>query len=571
MKHFSTFLIIFLTSAYYSLSAQSFIFENIHYAVLSESGKTVQVSGMQNMEIGENINIPEKVTYNSKEYIVTAIGDSAFMWHTGLKSISLPLSVTAIGKFAFKNCSNLTALLLPDNLTTIGIYAFSGSGLTTCIIPAGVTTIEDDAFSNCVNLTDVTLPAELTNVSNSMFNGCTHLKSIVVPQKVSKIGMYAFEDCSELESVSLQDNLTLIDNGAFMNCVALRSMQIPDNVTRIGENAFYGCSALQTVDLSTKTSLIMHGAFANCSSLTAINVAVENTNYTTTEGVLFTKSTDDKMLLVYPAAKSDTTYSIPTGVSRIAASAFAGSRYLKNVTFPVGITFIGESAFENCKILESVSLQTGITEIQNSTFSGCTTLTSALIPVGVTRIGETAFKNTALISLVVPTGVKEIGSGAFSGCQSLNEIRLPQTLDSIDNLAFYENIGLSKIQILNTTPPIVQANSFEQVNTSTVMLEVPMGSALAYRSAPGWDKFVIINEVNFEVSTPTFFEQSIRILPEKGKLRIEADKFADITIVNIEGKIYFKKSLPVGNYTIALPTGIYITTINNKASKILIE
>ena len=57
---------------------------------------------------------------------VTAIGDNAFCYCTGLTSITLPEGCTTIGYYAFSNCTKLTSITLPASLTTIEIGAFRG-------------------------------------------------------------------------------------------------------------------------------------------------------------------------------------------------------------------------------------------------------------------------------------------------------------------------------------------------------------------------------------------------------------------------------------------------------------
>jgi hypothetical protein len=62
---------------------------------------------------------------------VTAIGDWAFAYCSGLTSITIPTSVTAIGVLAFQRCSGLTSITIPTSVSSIGDYAFSGcSGLS---------------------------------------------------------------------------------------------------------------------------------------------------------------------------------------------------------------------------------------------------------------------------------------------------------------------------------------------------------------------------------------------------------------------------------------------------------
>ena len=56
---------------------------------------------------------------------VTAIGDNAFCYCTGLTSITLSEGCTTIGYYAFSGCTNLTSITLPDGCS-IGEGAFKG-------------------------------------------------------------------------------------------------------------------------------------------------------------------------------------------------------------------------------------------------------------------------------------------------------------------------------------------------------------------------------------------------------------------------------------------------------------
>ena len=47
------------------------------------------------------VTIPQSVTYDGKEYAVTAIGEEAFFFCEKLSSVSIPASVTEIGNSAF--------------------------------------------------------------------------------------------------------------------------------------------------------------------------------------------------------------------------------------------------------------------------------------------------------------------------------------------------------------------------------------------------------------------------------------------------------------------------------------
>lgn len=101
---------------------------------------------------------------------VTGIGDYAFYFLQGIKSIELPETVTRIGDDAFYYCENLTAISIPDNVDCIGSGAFSYCRrLLSIAIPDGVTAIESYTFMGCSALTSITIPDSVTQIGAGAF------------------------------------------------------------------------------------------------------------------------------------------------------------------------------------------------------------------------------------------------------------------------------------------------------------------------------------------------------------------------------------------------------------------
>jgi len=72
-----------------------------------QSAHTLSVSrNTQNLPTGDLI-IPSKVIYNNEEYTVTVIVSSAFSGCSGLKSITIPVTVTTFYYSIFEDCTDL--------------------------------------------------------------------------------------------------------------------------------------------------------------------------------------------------------------------------------------------------------------------------------------------------------------------------------------------------------------------------------------------------------------------------------------------------------------------------------
>ncbi|MCB6000284.1 leucine-rich repeat protein [Flavobacterium psychrophilum] len=231
--------------------AQDFTANGIKYTVTSSTAPfTVKVA--RNANFTGAAEIPETVAYNSENYAVTAIGESAFEHCNNLTSVTIPNSVTAIENFAFFGCSGLISVTIPNS----------------------VTDIEHGAFLRCSGLTSVTIPNSVTTIGDEAFADCSGLTSVTIPNSVTTIGDGSFARCSGLTSVTIPNSVITINRGAFALCSGLTSVTIPNSVTTIRENAFTGCSSLRTVNCHITSPLVINAnVFGNITqSNCALNV-----------------------------------------------------------------------------------------------------------------------------------------------------------------------------------------------------------------------------------------------------------------------------------------------------------
>ena len=407
---------------------------DLEYSVLDDG--TVEITDYNG--IAKTVDIPEKINGKS----VTSIGNCAFRYCTSLKSITIPNSVMEIGSSAFSGCSSLTSITIPNSVTNIGDSTFWGCSSLTAIYVAvdnknytsvnGVLFNKDKTALICypAGKTDKSynITNSVTSIGDYAFNGCSSLTSVTIPNSVTEIGGSAFVGCASLKSITMPNSVTSIGDMAFYKCSSLTSITIPDSVTSIGSSAFSDCSKLRSITIPNSVTSIGAWAFNGCTGLTAINVAMENQNYVSPDGVLYNK--DKTTIICYPAGKKGNNYKIPDGVTEIGSIAFSRCSSLTSVTIPNSVTSIGSGAFNGCTSLTRVTIPNSVTKIGWNAFSGCTSLTSITIPNSVISIDWYAFMGcTSLKSITIPNSVTSIGKNAFgyyydNGYKKINNLKI---------------------------------------------------------------------------------------------------------------------------------------------------
>ena len=298
-------------------------------------------------------------------------------------------------------------------------------------------------------VTSLTLPEGMTSVDRYAFWGMS-FASVVVPASVTYFGEDAF---------AYNQNLTRFEYlGSEAECGSYEILRNSNNIVYfkgLVDMLSYAHDYLDTVIITGGT---MYEGYYH-------TTYIDNSNANNTyfeEGYL-----RDDVLAVE-------TLLLPNGLLEIGDFALHNARHLEQITIPAGVTRIGESAFEECRSLESV------------TFAGR----------ALREIDDWAFYNChALKTINIPEGVTTIGKAAFFDCAYLKEITLPTTTQVIADNAFGQCQKVAKMTVNAMTPPVVEAETFEDINRS-IPLYVPIGTARQYKTADYWREFFNVIEYN---------------------------------------------------------------------------
>lgn len=467
--------------------AHDFEASGIYYNIVNgEAVVTFQgTSYSQYDEYSGSVVIPSSVSYNGVNYPVTAIGEYAFRYCSGLTSVNIPNSVTTIGRSAFNQCTGLTDIQMPNSVNNISYYAFDNTawynnqpegpvyiGLvfykykgtmpegTTFTIADGTLGIAGDAFYNCTGLTTINIPSSVITIGAWAFEECRGLTTINNPNSIVTIGDYAFYGCSSLTSINFMNSVTTIGDYAFYECTGLTSMTIPRSVTSIGNYPFCFCTALTNIQVADGNPKF--DSRNNCNAIieTATNKLIAGCQSTVIPNSVTTISD-----YAFLACQEMTSIDIPSSVTAIGFRAFSNCSGLTNLTIPNSVSSIGERAFSACTGLTSIIVDNDnpmydsrdncnaiIETATNILIAGCN---YTIIPNSVTAIGNYAFYNcTGLTSINIPDRVTAIGDHAFYMCNGLTSINIPNNTRSIGNNAFYCCSGLTSVTIPNSVSAI---------------------------------------------------------------------------------------------------------------------
>lgn len=242
-------------------------------------------------------------------------------------------------------------------------------------------------------------------------------------------------------------------------------------VTTIGKNAFVQ-TGLGCLHIPASITDIKPNTF-KFSSFNKIEVDKNNLNYTSINGVLFSK--DKTVLLAYPKENSATSYIIPDGVKIIESTAFMGTSNLNSIVIPDGVTTIKENAFYFCSNLKNVSIPTSVKSIDESAFdfSACTKENYGYY-IGNCLIGA---DNEINGNFTIKDGTRLLADGALREIDNLGNISIPASVEIIGDCAFlnFSSESLKNITVANENKYFSSENGVLFNKNKTELLCYPCG------------------------------------------------------------------------------------------------
>ena len=231
-----------------------FISDNLRYSINPDYTSVTVKRHVDGTSAAGSLTLPESVSYGGHNFVVNAIGASAFAGCIGLTEVlTIPNTVTTIENDAFYDCYGFQGnLTIPNSVTTIGSHAFDGChGFTgTLTIPNSVTTIGNYAFAACYGFTGaLTIPNSVTTIGTSSFYGCSGFDSLTIPNGVVNIEQHAFNGCNGfMGDLTLPESLTTIGLSAFFDCSSFTGiLTLPSSLTTIGPSAFENCTGFDDI------------------------------------------------------------------------------------------------------------------------------------------------------------------------------------------------------------------------------------------------------------------------------------------------------------------------------------
>ena len=432
------------------------------------------------LNIPEQIQVYDEATYSYADYTVTAIGDNAFSWCSGLTQITVPATVRTLGLNLLQRTSGVTTLTIADGAAPIYFTYEQGDN-------GELFSFQELAYS-CTNLylgRNVEVQSSL-EWATPVFHSWSEVQHVIFGEYVTEIPLAFCQYARSLKSVQINTPNPLPAGQRTFAFITEDPIPAPQFITLYvpeGQKAQYEqmdlwkLMTIEEMDIEKRYSIKwvegmwdfqVGGLFYKINPTEegepkSVTIVKPQVWYLNPDGSKVSNWSSEfpyrqsEIVIPETVQNAGITYIVNT----IGDYAFRYSQNLTSLTIPNSVTTVGASIVEYTPKLEKLSVPESVVKVGLLAFarSGASEVTipasaskwydeccafqesenlrTVSFAEGLTLIPARMFFGChAIQKLYIPDNVSEIGEGTFSDCQGLSEIHLPASLETLHNRMF---------------------------------------------------------------------------------------------------------------------------------------
>lgn len=254
--------------------------------------------------------------------------------------------------------------------------------------------------------------------------------------------------------------------------------------------------------------------FSNLESVKEYAVEDSHTTMSSKDGALYSKN--GQTLILYPLAKTETSFTVPSTVKTVGEACFYGNTHLESITLSEGVEAVGRWGVSYMPNLKNVSIPSTLTTLNYGVFENDVKIEEITFPenIAMSTWGSNVFKGCDGLKRLIGPGIMSVSSTAavnleyveinsadssdvvsfqnktklqtvkinvpvhtisFSGCSALKNITLPNEMGWLQSYAFENCVALEEIEIpSNLEDKSIGSNIFQNC-TSLKRVILPEG------------------------------------------------------------------------------------------------
>ena len=489
------------------------------YYNLDETNKTAEVTfrGSSALDYSNeyiaSYKIPSFITFESEEYIVTSIGDSAFYNCRELTSVNMPNTITSIGKDAFYQCNNLqhSSYISNDEDIDIPTVPIPKEDETTLLFQIENTNC-DECELYLMGIGDIWY--DQYEMLLSRIKGTRNWYYITVPAldesqtnfQIRANGDWLYRSKSGYIFLEGTDSYVKADDDDINSLMMIKAaggkvlaFKVIEFVTPCAETATYTITLKTTYcgDEGTDVGIIGDFPASNWSETIPMKKHNDNTYTYTIEngipGMQFTFQSTTGNWSNRPIAwevnaetgeegwnkgipnnklgeetnividLTDSKYSWSACISETRSAVVneeeSNTEKIDYFIIPSSVKSIGKYAFYGCTSLKKVNYLGTIEEWVEINFENSSSNPTSMV--------KDLYINNELITDVKIISADSIKQYAFYNCESIKSIEIGNSVTSIGSQAFYDCDGLKKVNYLGTIDEWVEIDFIKYQSNPT--------------------------------------------------------------------------------------------------------